>query len=210
MRYLITAGPTREPIDAVRYISNRSSGQMGVALAQAGAAAGHDVTLLLGPSHLAEPADCRVLRFDTGSELQQLLQTHWPRHDVLIMAAAVADYRPVTVHHGKMRRGDESTTNLALRSTDDLAATAAANKRPDQRVVAFALEPAETLIDGAKAKLRRKGVDAIVANPLEAMDAPDIDATWLSAHGARQRPGAMSKAAFARWMIDNLPALLGL
>src|SRR5688500_18593761 len=106
MRTLITAGPTREPIDAVRYISNRSSGKMGVALAAAAVAAGHEVTLLLGPGlpTEAEPAGCRTIRFESAGDLQRLLESHWPTHDTLLMAAAVADYRAAAVHHGKLPR----------------------------------------------------------------------------------------------------------
>ena len=108
MKVLITAGPTREPIDAVRFIGNRSSGKMGIAIARAAAEAGHDVTLLLGPAEL--PADLagteriRVYRFESTAELKQLLEAHFRSCDLLIMAAAVADYRPITVQEGKLER----------------------------------------------------------------------------------------------------------
>src|SRR5262245_9381568 len=96
-RILITAGPTHEPIDRVRYIANRSSGRMGLALAQAAIARGLRTTLLLGPTHLEPPNHSllKTLRFRTTAELQNLLARYWPKHDVLFMAAAVADYRPI-------------------------------------------------------------------------------------------------------------------
>ncbi len=204
MRLLITAGPTREPLDAVRYLSNRSSGRMGLALAAAGISAGHDVTLLLGPGpdDRRAPAGCRLKRFETTANLQALLETDWPDHDVLIMAAAVADYRPAATYPGKLpRHGD---LNLALEATPDLVAQLAADKRPDQRVIAFALEPADAIEARAAEKLERKGVDAVVANPLETMDAQAVEAHWLAADGEIAALPAMSKADFARWLMDKI------
>jgi phosphopantothenoylcysteine decarboxylase/phosphopantothenate--cysteine ligase len=212
MRLLITAGPTREPIDAVRYISNRSSGLMGLALTQAAVDLGHDVTLLLGPGpgDDAAAAGCTLYRFNTAADLDDLLKSYWPKHDLLVMAAAVADYRPKAVHRGKLRQNINSEMNLELEPIDDLVAAAAATKRPDQRVIAFALEPAESLVAGAQDKLTKKGVDAIVANPLSAMDAHSIDAYWLAADGDRQHPGIMTKSQFSHWLVNKITCDLGL
>lgn len=206
MRILITAGPTREPIDAVRFIGNRSSGKMGLALAHAAIEAGHEATLLLGPAVEPSqlPAGCRIYRFESSAELKQLLGAHWPDHDVLLMAAAVADYRPATVAPGKIARQDSLT--LRLEATPDLVALAAATKGPSQRVVAFALEDPAHLEARAIQKMRRKGVDAIVANPLATMDSDAITPLWLTAAGAREAPGRMSKADFARWLIGKVEA----
>ncbi|MEM1444773.1 MAG: phosphopantothenoylcysteine decarboxylase [Planctomycetota bacterium] len=210
-RVLITAGPTREPIDAVRYLSNRSSGALGVALANAAAQAGHDVTLLLGPvdSAVAERVDGTVTveRFETTAELQALLRDHFPHCALLIMAAAVADYRLAeseTQDGKRERRGDWT---LRFEATPDLVAGCASNKRDGQRVVAFALEHPVQLEARATQKMQRKGVDAIVANPLETMDAEAIDAVLLTADGQREVPGAMSKLAFAAWIIERLAEL---
>ncbi len=207
MHLLITAGPTREPIDAVRFISNRSSGRMGVALARAGAAAGHAVTLLLGPVEdpPALPADVALHRFQSTAELGQLLDAHAPACDALLMAAAVADYTVAEPTADKLPRAGQRT--LTLTPTPDLVAAAAAQRRPGQVIVAFALEPAERLPSRAMDKLRRKGVDAIVANPLETMDAGDVTATLLTAAGERHAPGAMSKDAFAKWLIEQVERL---
>jgi phosphopantothenoylcysteine decarboxylase/phosphopantothenate--cysteine ligase len=219
MRILITAGPTREPIDTVRFISNRSSGRLGLALAHAAVAAGHQATLLLGPGPQVDPDDpalrgyggsgCNVHRFESAAELQQLLETHFRGHDVLIMAAAVCDYRPATVVDGKIPRehpgaGAGKPLTLTLEPTPDLVALMAASKRSGQRIVAFALEEPAHLEARATEKLRRKGVDAIVANPLSTMESDRITPTWLTAAGKRVAPGTMSKDDFAKWLIDLL------
>lgn len=212
MKLLITAGPTREPIDAVRYISNRSSGRMGIALANAAATneAITYVTLLAGPgvavNELANPS-VAVLRFETTADLQALLHEHCPTHDVLIMAAAVADYRPTQTHDGKLPRQSNGSLQLTLEPTPDLVAETVAMKRANQRVIAFALEEPAQLETRASEKLKRKGVDAIVANPLKTMDADTIEAIWLDAKGGRDEPGAMAKGAFAMWLIEKIATL---
>ena len=213
MRILITAGPTREPIDAVRFISNRSSGKMGVAIAQAAAEAGHDVTLLLGP--VMVPATLhdtmRVYRFNTSAELKQMLEAHFPDNDVLVMAAAVADYRMERAAEGKMKRestdGRDSELTLRLQPTPDLVRAVASTKRPEQKVVAFALEEPMEMEARAVAKMKRKGVDAMVANPLGTMDGEHITPLWLLADGSRTEPGRMTKPDFAGWLIDHLGEL---
>ncbi len=221
MRILITAGPTREPIDAVRFISNRSSGKMGFWLSQAGIAAGHDVTLLMGPApgldaQLGELAAVqasssggrlRIYRFESSAHLKQLLDAHLRDHDTLIMAAAVSDYRPVEVAEGKLPSDKSAGLTLQLQPTPDLLALAAAQKRAHQRVIAFALEEQAQLEERALAKMRRKGVDAIVANPLGTMEADAVTPVWLTASGLRQAPGRMGKEAFARWLIERVEEL---
>lgn len=205
-RLLITAGPTHEPIDPVRYLANRSSGRTGLALAEAGRDAGWAVTLLLGPVAAASPTDVPTHRFDTTAELESLLGRHFPPCDVLIMAAAVADYRPDATEPAKRPRGREPIT-LRLVPTPDLVAGCAANKRADQRIIGFALESADVLADRAGEKLRRKGLDAIVANPLSTMDAAGIDASIYRAAGEPLHPGPMAKPDFARWLIEHLDEL---
>ncbi|MEX0777093.1 MAG: phosphopantothenoylcysteine decarboxylase [Phycisphaeraceae bacterium] len=213
MKILITAGPTREPIDAVRFISNRSSGKMGLWLASAAIAEGHQVMLLLGPcpvqAEAAKLTGLTLRSFETATQLQQLLETHFADHDVLIMAAAVADYRPAQAAAGKLSSDKERGMMLALEATPDLVASMASRKRPGQRVVAFALEEAGQLEERAVAKLRRKGVDAIVANPLGTMEGDAIRPVLLWADGRREVPvgspgGAMSKVEFARWLIQRV------
>ncbi|MBI4579406.1 MAG: hypothetical protein HY718_06860 [Planctomycetes bacterium] len=219
VRILITAGPTHEPIDDVRYVANRSSGRMGVALAEAAHAAGCEVTLLLGPvaagSDRLEAGPTpdrtpRVERFESTADLQQLLVCHFPACDVLIMAAAVADYRPATAARGKLpRRADRLV--LELEPTPDLVAACAARRRPGQRIVAFALEEPAKLTERAIEKMRTKGVDAIVANPLETMGSTSVVGVVYTADGRQFAPqaGAMDKPAFARWLIDWVLTHLG-
>lgn len=202
MRVLITAGPTREPIDAVRFISNRSSGQVGVALAEAAAAAGHDVTLLLGPTGTTPRLEnVRLVRFESCADLQARLDEHFPACDVLLMAAAVADYRPVRPATGKLERQAGGPLTLDLEPTPDVVATITTRRRPDQRIIAFALEEPGRLEARATAKMQRKGVDAILANPLGTMEAATIEPTLFWADGQRVQPGTMPKSAFGRWLI---------
>ncbi|TVQ52232.1 MAG: phosphopantothenoylcysteine decarboxylase [Phycisphaerales bacterium] len=209
-RVLITAGPTHEPIDSVRYLANRSSGKMGIALAEASSARGWTTTLLLGPSALrpADSSHLTVHRFRTTADLQQRLQQSWPQHDWLIMAAAVADYRPKPASEAKLRRTSTKMT-LELEPTPDLLAELAAGSRPDQRRIGFALEPADELVERARDKLARKSLDAIVANPLKTMDANEIEAILLFADGAEiSSNGSLSKSAGAKWILDTIFARL--
>jgi len=204
MRILITAGPTREPIDEVRFISNRSSGQMGFALARAAAEAGHAVTLLLGPVQLSVELGeaVAVVRFNTTAELEVLLAEHFPQHDVLIKAAAVADYRPSQLIQGKTPRGEGLT--IQLEPTPDLVANCAQTKRADQAIIAFALEDPAVLEARAVEKMKRKRVDAILANPLATMDAGDIEPVLFYADGRRDAPGRMTKPELAAWLVSKL------
>ena len=238
-RLLVTAGPTHEPIDAVRYIANRSSGRLGIALADTAARRGDQVTLLLGPTpRTPDDPRVKVRRFQTTADLETLLAEHFPTCDTLIMAAAVADYRPRIAKDDqspstsperqragselltspdpsltlgaretaltKLRR-TESALTLELEPTPDLLASIANTKRPDQHVIGFALEPQDRLIVSAKNKLERKHLDAIVANPLETMDATTIRATVLFQDGRSvETPGEIDKSVFAGWLLDAL------
>jgi len=211
MRILITAGPTREPIDEVRFISNRSSGRTGTAIAQAAVEAGHEVTLLLGPVMMLASLHekMRIYRFTTSAELKQMLEAHFPDCDVLVMAAAVADYRVEQPRQGKIKRepGAGSELTLRLQPTPDLVAAVASTKRADQKVVAFALEEPGELEIRAVEKMKRKRVDAVVANPLVTMDDQRITPLWLMSDGRREEPGRMTKSDFAAWLVERLSAL---
>lgn len=216
-RLLITAGPTHEPIDRVRYIGNRSSGRLGIALAEHAAQAGWVVTLLLGPTPRspAAPSDSslRVRRFQTTADLQQLLADEFPPCDCLVMAAAVADYRPrpcpeAVESDGKLRRIKDGLV-LNLEPTPDLLAGCAGAKTAGQVVCGFALEPRSRLMESATSKLKRKSLDMIVANPLETMDSEGIEATVLLADGrTHSTAGCVKKEAFAPWLLELLAASL--
>ncbi len=215
-RLLISAGPTYEPIDAVRFIGNRSSGKLGSSLADRADELGWDVRLLLGPNAI-EPSrkGVDVFRFTSCADLEAALAQHLAWADCLVMAAAVADYRPKACETdlcGKRRRvaGEMS---LELESTPDLLKGCAEKARPDQLLVGFALEPAKELMESARRKLERKGIDLIVANPLETMDSDTIEA-WLVGNADRgfdmvnTTEGAISKARFASWILKQLEPLV--
>ena len=200
LRVFVAAGPTHEPIDDVRYIGNRSSGRMGTAIAGAFLDAGCTVTLARGPG-VATVDGCTDRRFGTAAELLALLNAEWPGHDLLVMAAAVADYRPARRVDGKLRREDGPLT-LQLEPTQDILSGLAGTRSDHQYVVGFALERPEELAASAAAKLARKRADAIVANPLETMDSADVDGRVLFADGRTTAPsgGRIPKAAFAAWL----------
>jgi len=203
---LLTAGPTYEPIDAVRFIGNRSSGKLGLALAGAAIEADHAVTLLLGPvGEATVPEGATVHRFETTEQLQALLSEHFPRCDALIMAAAVADFRPIAQEAGKLPRGEGQT--LELESTPDLVAELAESKRSDQRLIAFALETPDELEERAADKLERKGVDAIVANALQTMGSDRVVMHWHAIPGERHTTDPMLKPDAARWLIKRIEGL---
>ncbi len=205
-RVLITAGPTQEPIDAVRFIGNRSSGRMGTALAMECARRGWDVTLLLGPVSVL-PTDGRVVmhRFRTTSDLQLLLRKHVAAADILIMAAAVADYRPKVdpaFFGGKFRRKSENL-HLELEPTPDLLAEVSQARKPGQLFVGFALEPRDELVMAACSKMQRKKIDMVVANPLETMDSDSIEATVFYAdRSPPQTFDKRPKTEAAPWLLD--------
>lgn len=212
-RLLITAGPTHEPIDAVRFLGNRSSGRLGIALAEHAADRGLAVTLLLGPTHsTTEHPNVDLIRFRTCADLEAALARHLPHHDALVMAAAVADYRPIPpeglegadLDEVKIRRkGDQLT--IRCEPTSDLLAGCSRTARPDQLLVGFALEPREEMLASAARKLAKKGVDLIVANPLETMDAGHIEATLVGPEGPEAATdGPITKESFASWLLDRL------
>jgi phosphopantothenoylcysteine decarboxylase/phosphopantothenate--cysteine ligase len=205
IRALVTAGPTHEPIDAVRFIGNRSSGRMALAIAHSLADQGCQVTLLAGPgvdpAGMVGPTPDRVRRFTTADDLGRLLFEEWPSHDLLVMAAAVADFKPARRTEGKLRR-DAAVEPIALVPTGDLLAGLAASTRPDQFVVGFALEDPAELERSARDKLARKRADVIVANPLATMDSADVDATIFLCGGRMERPAdrPIPKPQFAAWL----------
>jgi phosphopantothenoylcysteine decarboxylase/phosphopantothenate--cysteine ligase len=226
---LITCGPTHEPIDAVRFIGNRSSGKMGLAIAAAAAARGWTVRLLAGPGVDAAglKGDTRVSVgvFRTAEDLRGLLRDELASADVLVMAAAVADFRPKVSDEalsGKIRR-TQAGLSLELEPTPDLLAECGRSRRgtPPQVIVGFALEPLERMLASAAEKLARKRVDAIVANPLETMDSPTIQGVLVTAGGHERPPppspaeagsgdSGISKEAFAAWLIERIDQLLRL
>ena len=205
LKILITLGPTHEPIDAVRYIGNRSSGQMGAAIVAAACDAGHQATAICGPVSIAIDARAKRLDIATAQQMFDAVIGTFPLHDLLIMAAAVADFRPKIASNDKIGRGGSMT--LELEATADIVALVSKAKRADQRTVAFSLEKEDGL-DRAAEKMRYKSVDLMVFNPLATMHAGEIAATLLWPDGRREAFEPMEKEAFARVLVERAGALL--
>lgn len=208
-RIVITAGATQEPLDEVRFLGNRSSGKLGTLIAFAAADFGHEVTLLHGIGCISPSSHPRLrsIPFTSSRDLAAKLDELWPSHSILIMAAAVSDYTPRGGQvHGKLKRGDAIA--IELTPTEDIVASLATRSRDDQRIIAFALEEAESLEQSAREKLVRKHVDAIIANPLETMDSSNIQASVLLKSGNTiNPPNQCSKAHFAAWLVKHLDVL---
>lgn len=204
MKILITAGPTHEPIDAVRYIGNRSSGRMGAALAEAALGAGHQVTLIVGPVTVAMPAGARRIDVETAAQMSAAVLREFPNHDLLVMAAAVADYRPKQIARGKIDRA--GTLVIECESTPDILAAAGKIKRPNQRTVGFSLESPGNL-SRAGVKLVRKDLDLIVYNPIETMNRPTIEPVLLWPDGRQEELPGETKTSFAKLLIRHATQL---
>lgn len=208
---LVTAGPTVEPIDSVRYISNYSSGKMGYAIAEAAAAAGARVVLVSGPVALAAPDGVEVVPVKTARDMLAAASSVFPAADVAIFAAAVADLRPANPADRKLKKGrdDAALANVPLTENPDILATLAAGKRPDQYVVGFAAETNDVLMN-AHAKLTKKNADMIVANQVGDGLAfgTDNNEVWLVTEGDDVLLPLMSKRAVAERLMEVVAAHL--
>ncbi len=203
MKVIVTAGPTREHIDTVRFITNASSGRMGYACAAAAARAGHEVTLITGPVALAPPPGVEVVRIVTVAELAEALKQRFDGCDAVIMAAAVGDFTVEGPRRTKIPRSG-GPVRITLVPTKDILASLGARKRPGQVLIGFAVEDAA---DEAKARreLAAKGCDYLVLNPPAAMAAEESEACILSADGTALPRQRRTKAALA----DEIVLLLG-
>jgi phosphopantothenoylcysteine decarboxylase/phosphopantothenate--cysteine ligase len=206
---LVTAGGTREAIDPVRFLGNRSSGKMGYALAAAAVGRGAKVILVSAPTALAEPAGCEFVPVTTAAEMRAAVLEHLPRATVAIGAAAVSDFRPVRVAAEKLRRTGSLT--IELEPTADILAEVAEERAAGTLVVAFAAETESAgALESGRAKLLRKGADAIVVNDVSlpglGFDSERNSATILTHEGARE-VAPTSKAALAEAILDELVGL---
>lgn len=200
LRILVTAGPTREYVDPVRFLSNDSSGRMGFALAEEAAARGHTVTLVHGPVALEVPEDVDAVPVVSAADMLAACQRAWQVCDVLLMTAAVADYTPKEVVDTKIKKMARAKT-LSLQPTVDILATLASSRRENQRIIGFALEDT----DGrkhAEAKLRKKNLDAVVLNGPETIGAEETAAELLVAGGQWQTLPRAAKLEIAERLID--------
>jgi phosphopantothenoylcysteine decarboxylase / phosphopantothenate---cysteine ligase len=207
-KLLITAGPNREPLDPVRYLSNRSSGKMGYALARAGVRRGAEVTLVSGPTALEHPAGTRVIAVTTAAEMRDAVLREFAHCTGIVMAAAVTDYRPVTVAERKIKRG-KATVELRLEPNPDIL-NELGRQKDGKFLIGFAAETEELTVNAEK-KLREKNLDMIVANNVaEAGSGFDGDtniATILDRTGAKRSLPLMSKDELADCIYDHFLAL---
>jgi phosphopantothenoylcysteine decarboxylase/phosphopantothenate--cysteine ligase len=210
VRVLVTAGGTREPLDSVRFIGNRSSGRMGVELAAAAAARGAEVTLVAANVALATPPGVRRVDVQTAAELAAAARAEFERADVLLMAAAVADFRPAEAASGKIARETSSGLELHLEPTEDVLAGLAATRRPGQVLVGFAAEHGADAIERARAKLERKGVDAIVFNDVSRTDIgfdSEHNEVTIVERASEHRVERAGKDEIAAAVLDRVEAL---
>jgi phosphopantothenoylcysteine decarboxylase/phosphopantothenate--cysteine ligase len=202
LKVLVTAGGTREPIDSVRFIGNSSSGRMGLALARAAHARGAEVTLLAANVALPIPAGIARRAVGTAAELEQACAEEFPGCDVLLMAAAVADFRPAAPENGKIKKSGRASLELELEATTDVLATLAARRHDGQILVGFAAEHGEQGIEDGLQKLTRKGLDAIVVNDISrediGFDAESNEVTILTAGEERAQAQKIERAAKAQ------------
>lgn len=203
-RVVVTAGPTREHVDPVRFLSNESSGRMGFAIAAAAAAAGCQVTLVAGPVQLETPRGVRRVDVVSARDMLAATRAAFAEADALFMAAAVADWRPARRLAGKWRKKDDGSerATLELVRNPDVLATLARTKG-ERLVVGFALETADGL-RRAQAKLRRKHLDYIVLNDASALNAARAAVTILGRDGSRRELRALSKERIATALIALL------
>ncbi len=205
-KVLVTAGRTEEPLDAVRYLSNRSSGRMGYALAEASRRRGARVSLVSGPASLEPPQGVHFERVRTAEEMAEAVLRHLDESSVVLMAAAVADFRPAESQNGKIKKRDGFST-IKVEPTRDILAEIARRRRPSQVVVGFAAE-AERVLENASQKLREKGLDLIVANDVTREGAGfevDTNIVTLIFPDGREIPlDKMSKLDVATRVLDQV------
>src|SRR4051794_2090988 len=204
---LVTAGGTREPVDAVRFLGNRSSGRMGFALAEAAARRGARVTTVAANVSLPRRPGIAYVDVTTAAELHDAATAAFAEADVLLMAAAVADFRPRAAQAGKIKK-DEGVPTLELEPTEDVLAALGQARRPGQSLVGFAAEAGPQGLEFARGKRRRKGLDLVVLNDVAAegiaFDAPENEVTLIAADGTETPVPRGAKAGVADAILDEV------
>jgi phosphopantothenoylcysteine decarboxylase / phosphopantothenate---cysteine ligase len=205
VRFVVTAGPTREAIDPVRFISNRSSGKMGYAIAEAALARGHRVTLISGPAAIAPPPRAKFISVTTSDELHDAVHRALRACDVLVMCAAVSDYKPASLAPRKMKKGKSPFALKLIPTRDILASLPKENRR--YLVVGFAAETHDLKIN-AQQKLRRKNCDMIVANDVSrsdsGMESDQNEVVIFSRNGESEKISRASKKIIARELVKKI------
>ncbi|MFL5824894.1 MAG: phosphopantothenoylcysteine decarboxylase, partial [Thermoleophilaceae bacterium] len=210
LRVLVTAGGTREPIDSVRYVGNRSSGRMGVALADEAARRGAEVTVIAANVSLPRSPGVRYIDVQTAAELERAARAEFESADVLLMTAAVADFRPGAAADSKIKKESRPGLSLELEPTVDVLASLSASRRPGQTLVGFAAEHGGDLVDLARGKLERKRLDAVVVNDISrpeiGFDSEDNEVSIVTRGDVIEVP-RVSKAEVAQSVIDLVEKL---
>jgi phosphopantothenoylcysteine decarboxylase/phosphopantothenate--cysteine ligase len=207
---LVTAGGTREPIDSVRYVGNRSSGRMGFALADECARRGATVTVVAANVSLPRSEGVEYVEVQTAAELESACRSAFPTADVLLMAAAVADFRPATAVGDKIKKEGRDGMSIDLEATTDVLASLSGERRPGQLLIGFAAEHGDVAVPNARGKLERKALDAVIVNDISrpgiGFDTPDNEVTIVLPGGDRPVPRG-SKAEVAAAVIDVIEEL---
>jgi len=207
---LVTAGGTREPIDSVRFVDNRSSGRMGYALAREAARRGAEVTVIAANVALDPPPRARVIAVQTAAELADACRNELAACDVLLMTAAVADFRPAVTVDGKIKK-DDAIPTIELERTEDVLTALAALRRDDQTLVGFAAEHGEGAVEYGRGKLERKRLDAIVVNDISGsgigFESDDNEVTIVTADGAERHVPRSRKERVAQAVLDEVERL---
>ena len=204
-KILVTAGPTREPVDPVRYLTNHSTGKMGYALAKICSLRGADVTLVTGKTSIAPPRFVKTVEITTAHEMYEAVTKAFPDQDIVIKAAAVADYRPAIVSSEKIKK-TEDTAEIRLERTEDILASLGSKKRPGQFLCGFSMET-ENMLGNSRAKLAKKNLDMIVANNLKvpgAGFAGDTNVVTLITEKEETELPLMSKEKTAVRILDKI------
>jgi phosphopantothenoylcysteine decarboxylase/phosphopantothenate--cysteine ligase len=204
-RVLVTAGPTQEALDPVRYLTNHSSGKMGYAIARAAANRGAEVTLVSGPTALKVPQFVNTVQIRTAQEMYDAVMRFAPESDIIIKAAAVADYRPASVADNKLKKG-EGELSIQLARTTDILAALGASKKPGQFLCGFSMET-ENMLENSMKKLKKKNLDLIAANNLKVAGAGfQVDTNVLTLIGpdsAKELP-LLSKDEAADALLNEI------
>ncbi len=204
-KILVTAGPTRESIHPVRYITNHSTGKMGYAIAKVAACRGAEVTLVTGPAQIEKPRFVKIEEVETAKEMMRAVLLESKEQDAIIKAAAVADYRPAVMAREKIKK-ESGELNIPLEKTDDILAYLGQHKREGQFLCGFSMET-ENLLENSRAKLKKKNLDMVVANSLKQEGAgfgTDTNVVTLITRDGEEALGKMSKEEVADRILSRI------
>lgn len=205
-KILVTAGPTREALDPVRFLTNHSTGKMGYAIARVAAARGAEVTLVTGPTEIKKPGFVKVVPIESAREMYEAVTAASEEQDAIIKAAAVADYRPAHVSDDKIKKKDGDELSIPVERTDDILAYLGSHKKPGQFLCGFSMET-EHMLENSRKKLEKKNLDMIVANNLKVAGAgfgTDTNIVTLITKAGERQLEKMSKEQVADKLLDAI------